>query len=76
MSDDDLTNPRRLDVERMTPAEKAIQDAIGAVEAAGADQRLTRAVEKLVEARDLVADFVDGVGAARLPAHPIEHYDR
>lgn len=53
--------PRRVRIDLFTPAEKAIYDAVQAVEAAGCDERLTRAVIKLQEARDLVADFVDGV---------------
>lgn len=45
----------------MTPAEKAIYDAVQEVEKMGADTRLTNAVVKLAEARESVADFVDGV---------------
>lgn len=53
--------PRRARLERLTPAELAIRDAVVAVEAAGADERLTRAVMLLQEARDRVADWVDSV---------------
>lgn len=53
--------PRRNRLDLFTPAEKAIYDVVQAVEAVGADTRLTRAVILLGEARDLVADFVDGV---------------
>lgn len=53
--------PRRVRIDLFTPAERAIWDAMQAVESAGCDVRLTRAVIKLQEARDLVADFVDGV---------------
>lgn len=53
---------RRIDELRWTPAEQVIAAAVDVVEAAGADPRLTRAVELLGKARDAVADFVDGVG--------------
>lgn len=53
--------PRRICVDRMTPAELAIRDAMGAVEEAGCDVRLTYAVVLLGEAQERVADFVDGV---------------
>lgn len=52
---------RRCDTAKMSPAELAIYEAMIAVEKAGADTRLTRAVILLGEARDRVADFVDGV---------------
>lgn len=45
----------------MTPAETAITDAMAAVEAMPPDLRLTDAVVLLQQARDKVADFVDGV---------------
>lgn len=53
--------PRRVDLNRYTPAEKAIYDAILAVEAIGADVRLTDAVKLLTDAKNKVADYVDGV---------------
>ena len=52
---------RRRDITRMTPAELAIREAILAVEAVGADVRLTEAVILLVDARERLADFVDGI---------------
>ena len=52
---------RRRDITRMTPAELAIREAILAVEAVGADIRLTEAVILLVDARERLADFVDGI---------------
>lgn len=52
--------PRRNDFDRQTPAERTITDAMLAVEDAGADARLTRAVQLLAQARDLVGDVVDG----------------
>lgn len=55
------TIPRRAHLDRYTSGETAIAKAIEAVEAMGADERLTRAVVLLVEAKDRVADFVDGV---------------
>lgn len=55
--------PRRAHIDRLTPAETAIREAVVAVEAAGCDVRLTRVVVKLQEARDMMADFVDGIPA-------------
>jgi hypothetical protein len=49
----------------MTDAERAIVNAVQAVEALGADVRLTDAVVLLQAARDSVADFVDGVDVRR-----------
>lgn len=51
--------PRRCDINRYTPAEKAIREAMGAVEEMGADVLLTDAVVLLSQAKDRVADFVD-----------------
>jgi hypothetical protein len=51
--------PRRIRIDRMVPAERAIRDAKLAVEALGADVRLTDAVVLLGQAQDNVADFVD-----------------
>ena len=61
--------PRRIRIDLFTPAEKAIYDAVQAVEAAGCDVRLTNAVVLLSDARAWVADFVDGVP-------PEDHYPR
>lgn len=66
---DGMTWPRRASVQLWTPAEKAIADAVAAVEAAGADVRLTDAVVLLQAARDSVADFVDGIDARRFVQH-------
>jgi hypothetical protein len=52
--------PRRIRVDLFTPAEKAIWDAVQAVEAAGASVTLTDAVLLLQAARESVADHVDG----------------
>lgn len=59
----DQTNevPRRVDTQRWTPAERAIFDAVEAVEAMPADARLTAAVILLGQARHKVADYVDGI---------------
>jgi hypothetical protein len=57
----DTTIPRRCRLDLLTPAERAIVDAVCAVEALPADTRLTDAVVLLQSARDKVADFVDGV---------------
>jgi hypothetical protein len=53
--------PRRARIDKFVPAEKAIFDAVHAVEEMLADPRLTKAVVALQEARGLVADFVDGI---------------
>ena len=53
--------PRRIDMGRLTPAERAIHDAILAVEALPADPRLTSAVVSLIRARSRVADFIDNI---------------
>lgn len=60
--------PRRIQLEHMTLAERAIYDAVQVVEAAGCDVRLTEAVILLQKAWDKVADFVDGV------EHPLVSY--
>lgn len=46
-------------MDRQIPAEKAIRDAVDAVEALGADVRLTEAEILLLKALDKVSDFVD-----------------
>lgn len=53
--------PRRSDLRLNTPAERAIRAALEEVERSGCDVRLTDAVVLLDEAREKVADFVDGV---------------
>lgn len=55
------TIPRRCYVERWTPAEKAIKDAVDAVEDAGCHPLLTDAVVLLQQAFEKVADYNDGV---------------
>lgn len=55
------TIPRRARLDQFTPAERAIYEAMKAVEDLPPDKRLTDAVVLLGRARDLVADFVDGV---------------
>ena len=60
---DNTQTPRRMDTLRMVAAEIAILGAIREVEMSGADIRLTRAVALLQEAREAVADFVDGIPA-------------
>ena len=56
--------PRRCYVDLMVPAEKAILDAMYAVEAMAADVRLTDAVILLGQAKDKVSDFVDSAAPA------------
>lgn len=62
--------PRRSRLDKMTPAENAIYNAMCVVEQAGCDVRLTEAVNLLQKARDRVADFVDGV------EHPLVSYPK
>lgn len=52
---------RRNNLDTMTPAERAIYEAVHAVEEAGAHPLLTEAVDLLTEARARVADYVDRV---------------
>lgn len=62
---DERCVPRRNCVDLCTPAEKAIYDAMHAVEGAGADVRLTDAINLLQGAKDAVADHVDGIERRR-----------
>lgn len=55
------TIPRRSRLNLNVPAELAIYEAMLAVEKMPADIRLTHAGIKLQEAKNLVADFIDGV---------------
>ena len=48
-------------MDKWCPAEKQIQLATDEVEKMAADERLTEAVFLLGRARDMVADFIDGV---------------
>jgi hypothetical protein len=65
MDTKETETPRRADMGRWTPAERAINDAMQAVEAMAADVRLTDAVVLLGAARDSVADYIDGVQTRR-----------
>lgn len=60
-TDQDYNLPRRIFIDKMTPAELAIRNAVIEVEKMGADTRLTDAVVLLTKAQARVADFVDGV---------------
>jgi hypothetical protein len=51
--------PRRNRVDLLTPAERAIADAVKAVEAVSPDGRLTQAVILLDRALNHVANYVD-----------------
>lgn len=53
--------PRRNRLDLNTEVELVIQNAIWEVEKIGASVKLTEAVTKLSEAKNLVADFIDGV---------------
>ena len=65
--------PRRACIDKMTPAERAIYDAMVEVEKLPPDMRLTDAVVLLGKARESVADFVDGV--PRNERSPTEAFD-
>lgn len=54
-----MTTPRRIRLDLMTPAETAIRAAHAAIEAMPADVRLTQAGEKMNQALDLVASYID-----------------
>lgn len=64
--------PRRIQIDRLTPAENAIRLANEAVEALPADVRLTSAQVLLGKARDLVADYVDGIPPVAEPRSDTE----
>lgn len=51
--------PRRANLQTMKPAEIAIHNAIQEVEKLGADEKLTNAVIKLQEAKELASDYID-----------------
>ena len=53
--------PRRARMEKWTPAERAIYDAMQAVEAMPAHELLTKAVTLLGDAMNAVADYVEAV---------------
>lgn len=57
--------PRRARIDLFTPAERAIYEAVQAVEGLPADARLTDAVMLLQAARDSVADYVEGIQQRR-----------
>lgn len=54
-----VEHPRRNHIDRLTPAEAAIGEAICEVEKAGAHPLLTEAIQLLTWAKNRVADFVD-----------------
>lgn len=51
--------PRRSQLYLCVPSELAIYNATHEVEKIGADVRLTKAINLLSEARNLVADYID-----------------
>jgi hypothetical protein len=71
MTGQDTSIPRRADMRRWIPAEKAIYDAMQVVEGTGAHPSLTAAVVALSDAKDKVADFVD-LEIGRTEPHPVE----
>lgn len=62
--------PRRDSLHKLEPAERAIWDAMQAVEAMPADPRLTDAVNLLKGAGEKVADFIDKVPTSLENAAP------
>src|SRR5690349_2059222 len=67
---------RRIDIQRLTPAETAIRNAMIAVEEVGADPLLTDAVILLQQARDKVADYVDQVPRQAVKGRDIDQSAR
>lgn len=55
---------RRNDLSLMTPAEKAIHDAIVEVEKVGAHPTLTDIVLKLSNAKDELSDYIETIPTA------------
>jgi vacuolar-type H+-ATPase subunit B/Vma2 len=53
--------PRRNRLDLNTPAEVAIFNAMQEVEKAGADVRLTKAGMLLSQAKNLIADYIEGI---------------
>lgn len=51
--------PRRVQMNRWTPAEMDIYNAIQAVEKVGAHPKLTEVVILLGKAREVLADYID-----------------
>lgn len=51
--------PRRCFIDKLTPGEKAIYDAIVEVEKIPGDVRLTEVSAMLARAKDLLSDFID-----------------
>lgn len=51
--------PRRIRVDMYEPAELAIRQAVAKVEDMGADERLTKAIQLLAQAKELVSDVID-----------------
>lgn len=56
------TIPRRNQMDKCVPAELAIFNAIQEVEKLGADTSLTDAVVKLIQAKELVSNYIDKQG--------------
>ncbi len=55
-------HPRRCRIDLNIPAELKIRESVDVVEHLGCDSRLTKAVIKLQEARELVADWAEDTG--------------
>lgn len=55
-----MTFPRRNQLENMSPGERAIREAIIAVETEGAHTELTGVQIELQAARDRLGDYIDG----------------
>jgi hypothetical protein len=52
------TSLRRNRFDMLCPAELSIHSAISSVESLGCSVKLTEAVNKLIEAKELVADYI------------------
>ncbi len=54
-----METKRRNNLEKCTPAERAIFTAMQEIEKAGADPMLTESITLLAKAKDLVGDYID-----------------
>ena len=70
----DIARRNRIDL--YIPAETAIRNAVLAVEEAGAHPLLTDAVNLLLRAKELVADFVDCAAKEKRRRDTIEYFAR
>ena len=51
--------PRRVNYQKMVPAERLILKSMQETEKIGADPKLTEAITLLNKAKDLISDYID-----------------